>query len=44
MKNTNDADEYKEDNLQHQDGNKSVENPETLDTSRIESFINTTKE
>ena len=44
MKNTNDADKYKEDNLQHQDGNKSVENPETLDTSCIESFINTTKE
>ena len=44
MKNTNDDDEYKQDNLKNQDGNESVDNPETSDTSRNESVINTTKE
>ena len=44
MKDTNDDDEYKEDTQQHQDGNESFDNPETLDTSRNESVVNTTKE
>ena len=44
MKNTNDNDTYKEDTSQHQDGNESVDNPETSDTSRNEIIINTTKE
>ena len=43
MKNTNDDDEYKQDTSQHQDGNDHVDNPETIDTSRNESVINTTK-
>ena len=42
--NNDDDDEYKEDTSKHQDGNKSVDNCETLDTLRNESFINTTKE
>ena len=33
MKNTNDDDEYKNDTLQHRDGNESVDNPETSDTT-----------
>ena len=44
MKNNNDDDKYKEDTLKHQDGKKSVDNPESLDTSLNEKFINTTKE
>ena len=44
MKNTNDDDKYKEENSQYQDGNESVDNPETMDTSLNESVINTTKE
>ena len=44
MKNTNGDDKYKEDTSKHQDGNESVENPETTDTSRNESVLNTTKE
>ena len=43
MKNTNDDDKYKEDTLQHQYGNESVDNPVTVDTSRNESVINKTK-
>ena len=43
-KNTNNDDEYKEDTSKHQDGNERVDNPETLDTLRNESVINTTKE
>ena len=43
MKNTNEVDEYKEDTSKHQDINESVDNPETSDTSRNESVINTTK-
>ena len=44
MKNTNDDDKYKENTSKHQDGNESVDNSETSDTSRNESVINTTKE
>ena len=33
-KNTNDDDECKEYTFEHQDGNKSVDNPETLDILR----------
>ena len=43
MKNTNYYDKYKKDTSQHQDVNKSVDNPETIDTSRNESVTNTTK-
>ena len=43
MKNINYHDEYKEDTSKHQDGNESVDNPEISDTSRNESFFNTTK-
>ena len=39
----NDDNEYKEDTSQHKDGNESVNNPETLDTSRSKTVINTTK-
>ena len=44
MKNSNDDEKYKEDTPKHQDGNESVNNPETSDNSRNESVINTTKE
>ena len=44
MKNTNDDDKYKENTSKHQDGNESVDNPETSDTSRDERVIKTTKE
>ena len=44
MKNTNNDDGYKEDTSQYQDGNESVHNIETINTSRNESVINTTKE
>ena len=44
MKNTNDDDKYKEGTLKHQYSNESFDNPKTSDTSRNESFINTTKE
>ena len=43
MKNTNDDYEYIEYTSNHQDGNESVDNPETSDTSFNESVINTTK-
>ena len=43
MKNTNDDDKHKEDTLKHKDGNESVDNPETSDTSRNEIIISTTK-
>ena len=43
MEKPNDDDKYKEDTSQHQDGNKSVDNPETSDTSRNESVINPNK-
>ena len=42
-KNTNDDDEYKWDNSKHQKNNERVDNPETSDTLRNESVINTTK-
>ena len=42
-KNTNDDDKYKEDTSKHQDGNKSIDNPETPDTLRDGSIIKTTK-
>ena len=42
-KNTNDDDEYKEDTSKIQDGNEHVDNPETSDTLRGESVINTAK-
>ena len=38
MKNKNDDDENKEDTSKHQDGNESVDNPETSDTSRNNCF------
>ena len=44
MKNTNDYDENKDETSQRQDSNEIVDNPETIDTSRNESVINTTKE
>ena len=43
MKNTNDDEKYKEDNSKHQDGNESVDNPETSDTSLNENVIKKTK-
>ena len=43
-KNTNDDDEYKEDTSKLQDHNERVDNPETSDTLRDDSFINKTKE
>ena len=43
MKNTNYNDKYKEDTSKYQDGNESVDNPETLDTSLNEGVINTNK-
>ena len=43
-KNTNDADKYREDASKIQDGNERVDNPETSDTLRDDSVINTTKE
>ena len=43
-KNTNDDEKYEEDTSKLQDGNERVDNPETSDTLRNESFIKTTKE
>ena len=42
-KNTNYDEEYKEDTSKHQDGNESVDNPETSDTLRDDSIIRITK-
>ena len=42
-KNNNDDDKYKEDTLKLQDGNERVDKPETLDTLRNDSVINTLK-
>ena len=43
-KNTNDDDKYKEDTSRHQEGNESVDNPETSNNSLNKSVINTTKQ
>ena len=40
---TNNDDEYKEETSKLQDGNESVDNPETSDTLRDDSIIKTTK-
>ena len=41
MKNTYNDDEYKDDTSKHQGGHEILDNPETPDTSRNSSVINT---